>query len=394
MLEEARKELDLQKKSAVQAGIQSRISLLREYYSSGSLAANDLFEKDTLMHCVLLSDNTLSDESNAHHILQETVTFATQPLGNCLFRSRGSIHTYLLNRTLLPKEEKHFAEQLLSELESKGLKCTLLFDNTLFVPSPVSFRELYSGHLYTLLTKTFYGSQGYQCYTTLTEPTSDYDSALENDFLSSMKESLAELRRADLGGILRDFVENLRRLKPSLEDIQRINYRIYYLLVEVMASVNESEPENPLLQPLEWRDNPCFYTFDAWVQHQQTLIDSAYTFLERCRKMKRLGISGEIAEYVFRHFQEPLSIRQLSDLFYVNPAYLGRAFRKATGVPFNQYLHNLRMSEAKRLLLQTDKHVYEISSMLGYAECKYFTAKFTADIGISPIEYRKRGKEV
>lgn len=89
--------------------------------------------------------------------------------------------------------------------------------------------------------------------------------------------------------------------------------------------------------------------------------------------------------------REPVTIRQVADLFYVNAAYLGRAFQKAAGVGFKQYVNELRIAEAKRLLRQSDRMIYEIAQEVGFTESKYFIAKFTEAVGESPSEYRKKG---
>jgi two-component system response regulator YesN len=59
-------------------------------------------------------------------------------------------------------------------------------------------------------------------------------------------------------------------------------------------------------------------------------------------------------------------------------------------VNFNQYVNRIRIAEAKKLLLQTDKLIYEIASEVGYTESKYFIVKFTQEVGKSPTEYRNQ----
>lgn len=76
-------------------------------------------------------------------------------------------------------------------------------------------------------------------------------------------------------------------------------------------------------------------------------------------------------------------------MYFVTPSYLGRCFQKVTGVGFKQYLNQLRIEEAKLLLARTDKMVYEVAEEVGFTESKYFVSKFTAQVGKTPLEYRK-----
>ena len=52
-------------------------------------------------------------------------------------------------------------------------------------------------------------------------------------------------------------------------------------------------------------------------------------------------------------------------------------------------LDTIRITNAKRLLAQTDYKVYQISEMVGYANIDYFYLKFKKYVGISPKEYKK-----
>ena len=49
------------------------------------------------------------------------------------------------------------------------------------------------------------------------------------------------------------------------------------------------------------------------------------------------------------------------------------------------------LREAKRLLRDTDKMIYEIAQEAGFTESKYFISKFTDLTGVTPAEYRRMG---
>ncbi|MBQ9251954.1 MAG: helix-turn-helix transcriptional regulator [Clostridia bacterium] len=55
---------------------------------------------------------------------------------------------------------------------------------------------------------------------------------------------------------------------------------------------------------------------------------------------------------------------------------------------YKDYLTRVRMTEAKRLLRQTDLKVYEISQRVGYADVRYFSQTFTKATGVLPKDYR------
>jgi len=60
------------------------------------------------------------------------------------------------------------------------------------------------------------------------------------------------------------------------------------------------------------------------------------------------------------------------------------------GQNFNDYIKQLRIETAKRLLQQGCYKVYEVASRSGFGDVKYFMKTFKEATGLSPGEYQKR----
>ena len=84
-------------------------------------------------------------------------------------------------------------------------------------------------------------------------------------------------------------------------------------------------------------------------------------------------------------------INHIDDAMKVTDIYIERdfAFKQYTGTNFVNFLKDLRMQEAKRLLETSDMRVNEISQAVGYENEKHFMKIFKATLGVSPTEYRK-----
>jgi len=100
----------------------------------------------------------------------------------------------------------------------------------------------------------------------------------------------------------------------------------------------------------------------------------------------------KIVYYIGNNYQRDLKLEYLATLFNYNSAYLGKSFKNYTGKSFNVYLDQLRINKAKELLLKGDMRVYEIAQIVGYKHMDYFYSKFKKYVGISPLEYKKRGE--
>lgn len=98
-----------------------------------------------------------------------------------------------------------------------------------------------------------------------------------------------------------------------------------------------------------------------------------------------------IAEYMEKHFDEPLTLDGLAGRCGCSKMYLIRCFRKIYGTSPYRMLSSIRMREAVRLLL-TDSQlsVKEIAARTGYARPLNFSAEFRKRFGCSPRMYRKR----
>ena len=96
-----------------------------------------------------------------------------------------------------------------------------------------------------------------------------------------------------------------------------------------------------------------------------------------------------VRAYVFRHYAERLTARELAALVSVTPNYLLRMFRLMEGIGFREFLENTRLERAAALLRGTDRQVREIARAVGYPDGSYFGRRFRTVFGYTPTEYRK-----
>lgn len=85
---------------------------------------------------------------------------------------------------------------------------------------------------------------------------------------------------------------------------------------------------------------------------------------------------GEIEREIRENYAKNITLKSLSEKYYVNSAYLGQLFRKKNGQSFKDYLNNYRMERAADLLLHTDKKIVEIAEEVGYHDLDYFVNPF------------------
>lgn len=105
------------------------------------------------------------------------------------------------------------------------------------------------------------------------------------------------------------------------------------------------------------------------------------------------GATGvaEVKHYIDEHYSDEITLKTMSELVHLSPAYLSYAFKEEFGINFNDYLTAVRIEQAKRLLTQTDLKVYEVCAKVGYKDKKYFTDLFKKHTGMLPRDWKEGG---
>lgn len=103
-------------------------------------------------------------------------------------------------------------------------------------------------------------------------------------------------------------------------------------------------------------------------------------------------IIQRVLNYIEQNWNQPLSIKSISQILSSNPSYLGYLFKKETGIFFSDYLNQFRIRKAETLLLHTDYTINDISTMIGYTNVTYFNQIFKKMYQVSPAKYRQMKK--
>ena len=98
---------------------------------------------------------------------------------------------------------------------------------------------------------------------------------------------------------------------------------------------------------------------------------------------------NKIYEYVFQHIQEGIRLKEVSDLVCMEPGSFCRYFKKKTNQTFMDYVKNVRIGIAAKLLAETDKQITQICFECGYNNLANFNHYFKGIMGKTPSEYRK-----
>ena len=85
---------------------------------------------------------------------------------------------------------------------------------------------------------------------------------------------------------------------------------------------------------------------------------------------------SEITGYINNHYNENITLDTIADLFYISPCYFSRTFKRLCGIPFSEYLNNVRVKEACKLLYKTDMNITSVAEAVGFGSNAHFDRVF------------------
>jgi two-component system response regulator YesN len=114
-----------------------------------------------------------------------------------------------------------------------------------------------------------------------------------------------------------------------------------------------------------------------------------HKIVEKIEKaMDKNPIIRDAIEYIDKNYYKDINLESVAREVYVTPAYLSILFKKEMNINFVNYLHKVRVEKAKKLLEDRSLKTYQVASMVGFGDEKYFSQIFKKYTGLTPTQYR------
>lgn len=106
----------------------------------------------------------------------------------------------------------------------------------------------------------------------------------------------------------------------------------------------------------------------------------------------KISIVDEVKYYLDINYTEKIKMQDVAKSFGIHPNYLTRIFHEKYGISPKQYLIDLKLKKARRLLTTTESSISVIANSLGFDDQLAFSKIFKKEVEISPSEYRKQSR--
>ncbi|MBO3699896.1 AraC family transcriptional regulator [Roseivirga sp. E12] len=95
----------------------------------------------------------------------------------------------------------------------------------------------------------------------------------------------------------------------------------------------------------------------------------------------------KVYDYVMHHFQEDINVDDIADLVSMNKSSFCRYFKRTTQKTFTEFLNEIRIGFACKMLVERQMGILEISYYCGYNNISHFNRQFKKKMGLSPSAY-------
>nr|WP_275984182.1 response regulator [Paenibacillus hamazuiensis] len=217
---------------------------------------------------------------------------------------------------------------------------------------------------------------------------------ISEDMIVQLESGLDNMDEAECVRIIRDIfrqMESERGMSPVDLQLQCLN--ILLSSVRKMSFLQLQQNNflgGKLFSP---EDASRIRTLEQLEQWMVQVFRGIISFKLEKKIPKKKDIITQIKEYVKDHYNDQISLADLSERFFINPYYLSQLFKQKTGDTYLNFLAQIRINKSKDLLEKTNLKVYEICQMVGYSDAQHFARLFEKLVGVKPSEYRKNSRK-
>ncbi|WP_438445981.1 response regulator [Gorillibacterium sp. sgz5001074] len=259
-------------------------------------------------------------------------------------------------------------------------------------PPVRSLRELsvsYSGAVEAAIHHFFHAGHGPVEYGSGVTTGLSYDlKAMKT--VEQLLSAAEKLEEEETGALIGRLIRLFREENTAPEVIQTLGV---HMVLSTIETLRELGAESELWT--KYRD--LLRTVPKSISElEQSLRSYMAEYMNRLRRHKESACGQPlqaVERYIRDNYRKPMTIKEIGARFFLNPVYLGSAFSNKYGIGIIEYIHDLRIQEAKRLLRETDQTVSSIAEAVGYVQYNHFLMEFGKRVAEKPSAYRKKTRE-
>ncbi|SEO37825.1 response regulator [Paenibacillus sp. OV219] len=212
--------------------------------------------------------------------------------------------------------------------------------------------------------------------------------------LPPLRTITAQLERLIENGDLAEFaavVKQYAALPTQYADYALVYYTVASVLLSQLMQGKAREDEAVTAIDIDALMNLAAHkSRDAALHYLLSAAGAVYERRSTMQSERTNQLICKLHQYIRSNLGGDLSLTRLSEVVYLNPAYLSVLYKQQTGRNLSDYIAELRLDKAKELLLATPFKIHEIADKIGFETSGYFTRFFKKRLQMTPQEYRAK----
>ncbi|MEX0361797.1 MAG: AraC family transcriptional regulator [Allomuricauda sp.] len=124
-------------------------------------------------------------------------------------------------------------------------------------------------------------------------------------------------------------------------------------------------------------------------KHENKILLASKGYLNTLKGLKGQGMD-KTYEFIFKNFNKSITLNEVAEVASMNPSAFSRFFKKVNRKTFKEYLNELRVGYACKLISEDKYNITRICFESGYNNISNFNRQFKRITGMSPSQYRKK----
>jgi len=189
---------------------------------------------------------------------------------------------------------------------------------------------------------------------------------------------------------LENLFNDIARIKPGLSVLKMT-------LISLINIINSSIKDKGLNGEniFEEKGNPYqkLEKLNSLAEFKEWIITIYINLVEELKgKNNYSNLINQTLLYIDKNYDQDLTLGQVASEIGVSYSYLSRKFKEECGQGFSDYLNQLRIKKAKKMITAGNRNIKEIVNQVGFNNYNYFFKVFKDFEGITPSEYERKNK--
>ncbi len=210
----------------------------------------------------------------------------------------------------------------------------------------------------------------------------NYPFRIEDEIMMSLKLGNYDNLKSNIQSFFTYYLAN-EEINPNglRQACLQLLYTLYKKMIEWNCNIEKSGIEDKITSAVSHQElkkviNGYFYYISDHINQEKQKNNNSYI--------------NSVCSFIKNNYQRDISLEDIADEVYLSPNYLSNIFKEELGDTIISYLTEVRINNAKDLLINTKLKVYEIAKRVGYKNSTYFGQVFKKKTDLSPQEYRNR----